>query len=180
MECPHCKKANVVKNGKSRHGHQRWLCLHCHKTFGEVDHRCVAPELKESALRHYAEGVGLRCTERLVGVSHVSVMNWVLKEVEGKALAPLAADEVEFVEVDELWTYIGKKKNLSGCGGLLIVLPKRFAHGHWVIVEPKRPSVWMRNFLAARTSPSVATSGIPTESFSKKTNISKEKRTHLP
>ena|GEM_PF-6829763 len=71
---------------------------------------------------YYLEGVGQRATERLVGVSHNSVMNWVLEEVGGKALAHVSASEVEWVEADELWTYVGKKKRAAGYGGLLIVL----------------------------------------------------------
>jgi hypothetical protein len=34
------------------------------------DHRRVAPAKREAALAHYLEGVGLRATECLVGVSH--------------------------------------------------------------------------------------------------------------
>ena len=42
---------------------------------------------REAALAHYLEGVGWRATERLVGVSHNTVMNWVLEEVAGQPLA---------------------------------------------------------------------------------------------
>ena len=48
---------------------------------GDLEHRRVEPGLRENALRHYVEGVGLRATERLVGVSHNSVTNWVREEV---------------------------------------------------------------------------------------------------
>ena len=57
---------------------------------------------KASALAYYLEGAGLRATERLVGVSHNSVMNWVLEAVEDKALARVAPEEVEWGEADEL------------------------------------------------------------------------------
>ena len=39
------------------------------------------------------------------GVSHNAVMNWVLEEVAGKALALAKPAEVALVEADELWTY---------------------------------------------------------------------------
>ena len=94
-----------MKNGSSRHGRQRWLCRSCQKTCGEEDHRRVEPAKRASALAHYLEGVGLRATERLVGVSHNAVMNWVLEEVEGKALAAAKPEAVTCVEADELWTY---------------------------------------------------------------------------
>ena len=159
MTCQHCESPTVVKNGSSRHGRQRWLCRACGRTSGERDHRRVEPQKKASALAHYLEGVGLRATERLVGVSHNSVMNWVMEAVEGKALARVAPEEVEWVEADELWTYVGQKKRPAGSGGLLIVLPRKSADGRWGIVEPRRPSDWMRNFLM-QPAP---TSGTPTE-----------------
>ena len=77
----------------------------------------MEPVQRESALAHYLEGVGLRATERLVGVSHNSVMNWVLEEVEGKALAAAQPEEVEWVEADELWTYAGQKNGLLALVG---------------------------------------------------------------
>jgi transposase-like protein len=161
MKCPHCESEKIVKNGISRHGHQRWICRGCEKTFGEKDKRRVDPAKKEQALAYYLEGVGLRATERLLGVSHNSVMNWVLEEVAGKILPSLESDEVKWVEADELWTYVGKKKNLAGSGGLLIALPRKLAGGRWGIVAPKRPSTWMRNFLMASTSPTAPISGTP-------------------
>ena len=77
----------------------------------------MEPVQRESALAHYLEGVGLRATERLVGVSHNSVMNWVLEEVEGKALAAAQPEEVEWVEADELWTCGGPKNGLLALVG---------------------------------------------------------------
>lgn len=57
------------------------------------------------------EGVGQRATERLLGVSHNSITNWVEKAVCGKVLKATPAEKVEWVEADELWTYIAKKKD---------------------------------------------------------------------
>ena len=177
MECPACSNKHVVKNGKSRHGHQRWICRGCAQTFGEHDHRCVSPEKREAALAHYLEGVGLRATERLVGVSHNSVMNWVLAAVKGRTLQPRAAETVEWIEADELWTYIAQKKRLAGSGGLLIALPKRFAAGRWGIVAPGPRSALRRSFLTAITSLSAPTSGTPTASSSKIAGTFKARRT---
>ena len=117
MKCQHCESEEVVKNGCSRHGRQRWLCRGCGKTSGEKDHRRVEPAKRASALAHYLEGVGLRATERLVGVSHNAVMNWVLEAVEGRALAAARPEEVEWIEADELWTYVGQKNGLLAVVG---------------------------------------------------------------
>ena len=84
------------------------------------------------------------------------------RTVEGKALAAAQTGEVEWVEADELWAYVGQKKRPTGGGGLLIVLPRKSADGRWGIVEPKRPVAWMRNLLTSGTAPSARTSGTPT------------------
>jgi hypothetical protein len=140
----------------------------------------VAPEKKTAALAQYLEGVGQRATERLLGVSHNSITNWVKQAVFGKVLKPTPAEKVAWVEADELWTYIAKKKMIAGSGGLLIVLPNRSWAGRWGIVEPKRPSGWLRNCLTPLMSASPPTSGIPTRKSSAAKTMSKARRTPLP
>ena len=64
------------------------------------------------------EGVGFRGIERLLGVSHVSVMNWI--KARAQAMPPLPGvdpAEVEWVECDELCTFIGKKSLLLALVG---------------------------------------------------------------
>jgi transposase-like protein len=53
----------------------------------------VAPETKAAALAQYLEGVGQRATERLLGVSHNSITNWVKQAVFGQALNRIHAVE---------------------------------------------------------------------------------------
>ena len=142
--------------------------------------RLVAPATKAAALAQYLEGVGQRATERLLGVSHNSITNWVKKAVAGQVLQATPAQIVTWVEADELWTYVAKKKRLAGSGGLLIVLPSAFWAGRWGIVEPRLRSGWMRNFLTPPTSPSPRISGTPTEKSSTKTTTSKAKPTPSP
>lgn len=115
--CPHCKHPHLHKMGLSRHKRQRWMCLGCKKTFGEKDLRLVDPQKKELALRMYAEGIPARKIERLLEVSHNAVLGWVRKEVAAKALAALPCDQVQQVQADEMWSYIGSKSSPSGCGG---------------------------------------------------------------
>lgn len=176
--CTSCSASNVVKNGRSRHGHQRYRCNVCKTTFGDVDHRLVDEDLKQSALRHYAEGVGLRATERLVGPSHNSIMRWVRQEVAGKALAKLDTAQIQTIEADELWSYVGSKKQQFGSGGLLIALPAEYSDGFWAIVTPEQPKRWARKFLAALISNTQAITTAATTPSSPKSSTSKAK--HKP
>ncbi len=175
--CPSCQGQHIRKNGKSRHGHQRFVCVSCKVTFGQTDHRRVDEDKKQDALRHYAEGIGLRATERLVGVSHNSVMNWVRQEVAGQSLAQADASQVQIVEADELWSYVGEKNGAFGSGGLLIALPAKFSLGRWVIVTPERPELWVRKFLRASTSDTAPTTGSATTTSSPDSSTRKARRT---
>ena len=172
MNCPDCCSERVVKNGKIRHGHQRYLCRACGLTFGETDHRRVDPATREMALRQYAEGIGARTTERLLGVSHNSVLGWVRQEVAGWALQRVDAADIEFIEADELWSYVGSKKHHFGSGGLLIGLPRQYSDGRWAIVTPEQPERFARKFLAALTSPTAPTTGSATTPSSQPSSTS--------
>lgn len=57
----------------------------------------------------YLEGVSMRSIGRILGVNHQSVANWVKQEAE--ALPEQVTDDTptQTVEIDELFTYVGKK-----------------------------------------------------------------------
>ncbi|MEM8566509.1 MAG: helix-turn-helix domain-containing protein [Bacteroidota bacterium] len=77
--CPKCNSSVVIKSGiiKNR---QRFKCKKCHYFFTvnklgkTIDDYYVI-----KALQLHLEGISYREIERLLGVSHVSVMNWVKK-----------------------------------------------------------------------------------------------------
>ena len=60
----------------------------------------------------YLDGLNFRRIGRLLGVHHTSVMNWVnaYAAVVGDAPVP---EQVETVEMDEIFTFIGSKKTNS-------------------------------------------------------------------
>jgi hypothetical protein len=61
----------------------------------------------------YLEGVSLRGIGRILGVHHQSVANWI--KAAADALPEQVADSTptQTVEVDELFTYVGKKRSES-------------------------------------------------------------------
>ena len=76
--------------------------------------------MKKAALHLYLEGLGFRSIGRFLGVSNVSVLQWIRSF--GKAIHDLFSEskEIEIVEVDEMHSYIGSKKTAVGYGLLLI------------------------------------------------------------
>ncbi len=110
LNCPRCRSTTMRKVGISRHGHQRWLCKDCGRTFGEKNYRVINAATREKALAMYAEGVSARAIERLLGVSHNSMLGWMRQEVSRQALQGAPAAQLQVLEMDEMWSYVGSKK----------------------------------------------------------------------
>ncbi len=99
-------------------GKQNHICVNCRRQFIDV---YTAPqgysnEIKRQCLKMYVNGMGFRGIERVMGVHHTTVINWV-RQV-GEQLPDVYAPEInpEVGELDELETFIGSKKTRSGSG----------------------------------------------------------------
>jgi transposase len=123
MNCPRCKSSTHNKNGLVG-GRQRYKCHDCGYNYTvEIKSTASSVSVKRQALQLYLEGLGFRSIGRFLGVSHVSVQKWIKKF--GQDLEELKSEnEISIVELDEMHTYIGNKKNIAGSGLLLIELGK--------------------------------------------------------
>lgn len=83
------------------------------------------------ALQLYIEGVSLREIERLIGVSHVSVMNWVkkfnLKAPENNDYHPT----YKVMRHDELLAFMGSRENTRNSGMIITELGDKFMMIKW-------------------------------------------------
>lgn len=121
MNCPKCKSEKKVKDGIVRNK-QRYQCKECQYRY-TVEYKNVNHITKKNALHLYLEGLGFRSIGRYLKVSHVAVYNWI--KSYGEDIEELRTDkEIEVVELDEMHTYIGSKKTISGYGLLLIDMEK--------------------------------------------------------
>ena len=123
MNCPRCKSSSHKKNGMTA-GLQRYKCHDCGYNYSvELKSTAFPESVKRQALQLYLEGLGFRSIGRYLGVSHVSVYNWIKKF--GQELEDLKSEnKISIVELDEMHTYIGNKKNIVGSGLLLIEMEK--------------------------------------------------------
>lgn len=121
MNCPKCKSSSHRKNGIVN-GRQRYKCHDCGYNYSvELKSTASSPFVKRQALQLYLEGLGFRSIGRILGVSHVSVQKWIKKF--GQELEELKSENaISVVELDEMHTYIGNKKNIAGSGLLLLGL----------------------------------------------------------
>ena len=68
--------------------------------------------LRKKALKMYVDGINFRRIGRFLGVHHQSVINWVNASADQVPDAPVP-EQVDDVEMDELFTFIGSKKRKS-------------------------------------------------------------------
>ena len=124
MKCPKCSCEKSVKSGIIE-DRQRYKCKDCGCNYTvELKSTAKSQSLKKQALHLYLEGLVFRSIGRFLGVSNVSVLNWIRSF--GKEVAKLSSEskEIEMVEVDEMHSYICSKKTIAGYGLLLIDMEK--------------------------------------------------------
>lgn len=129
--CPRCYSTEIVKSGiiKKR---QRYRCKKCNYFFTvnkigkKIDNYYVT-----KALQLYMEGLSFREIERILGISHVSVSNWVK---EFKVRKPAHKDyhpTYKIYSQNELVEFVKNKENLSGAGMVITELGDKFMLIKW-------------------------------------------------
>ncbi len=123
MNCPKCKNDNNIKDGIAK-GKQRYKCKFCNYRYTvEIKSTAKPKNTKRQALELYLEGLGFRSIGRFLGVSHVSVYQWI--KAFGENVEEIRNDDkIEIIEMDEIHTYIGDKKTTVRFGLLLIEMEK--------------------------------------------------------
>jgi len=113
MKCPKYQSSSKVRNGVIK-GVQRYKCKDCGCNYTVGFTQNAEKERKRRfALSLYLEGLGFHSIGRLLGVSHVSALNWVRKY--GRELNEIRNPKpARIVELDELHTYVGHKKLAMG------------------------------------------------------------------
>jgi transposase-like protein len=127
MQCPECTSTHIRKNGKKR-GKQNHICVDCGRQFVDLydPPKGYSDEFKRECLKMYVNGSGFRAIERVKGVHHTTVIDWV--EQVGRNLPDAYEPETipEVGELDELETFVGSKKTRSGCGQPLTTSDREF------------------------------------------------------
>ena len=114
--CKGCGCKDLVKNGISPEGAQKYKCKSCNSTYRSVDRRLkYSMEGRIRVLKMYLEGVGIRSIERLENIPASLIVYWIKhfgelisKEIRKKSI-PSKLEDIEILEIDELFTYYQKK-----------------------------------------------------------------------
>jgi transposase-like protein len=114
MECPHCQKQEIIKNGQHYHqdgkGIQDYLCKGCGKRFSErtgtpMSRMRTPANVVSLALKMRTEGMGIRASGRVLEKSHTSIMRWeqklAVQHQQWNPPAPSGSDTT--IEGDEVY-----------------------------------------------------------------------------
>ena len=117
MTCHNCNSI-CKRSGKHRNGLQRYRCSQCRRTFTE-DHVNPLGEMRlpmdkaESILKLLIEGCSIRSIERITNVHRDTIMRLLLLAGERSQQlmdAKMQNLQSRYLQVDEIWCYVGKKR----------------------------------------------------------------------
>ena len=123
LACKKCASEQFVKNGIVA-GKQRDKCKNCNATFREGDKRTNNKIIAKKALciLLYAMAKGsFRMLGRILNTNHTMVYRWIRQFGESPPESTVSED-IKEMEFDEMWHFIGKKKENFGSSRRLIVV----------------------------------------------------------
>lgn len=129
--CPNCGSDHYVKSGIINN-RQRYKCKKCGYNFTvnklgkKIDDYYV-----NKALQLYLEGLTYREIERILGISHVSIMNWVKKYNIKRPYNSNYHPTYKILSASELSNYFQNTQNLTGAGVLITELGDKFMLIKW-------------------------------------------------
>ncbi len=111
ITCPACSSLNIKKNGINKQTKQRYRCGDCGKQFIlDYTYRAYLKQIRELIVPMSLNGSGIRDTARVLRISTTTVMRVICRHAESLPTLKLP-DHVADVELDEMWSYVEKKKN---------------------------------------------------------------------
>ena len=154
MTCIRCQHTICVKAGSFGKRHvQRWKCTSCKNRFSEPHEKQTRdtfqsrPDLAEQALKCLLEGCSIRSTERLTGLNRNTIMRLLV--IAGEHCGRFADAKVRrlrprYLQLDEIWTYVGKKDRQLRRGD-----SPEFG-SHWVFVAIDAESKFVASYLVGQ------------------------------
>ncbi|WP_074410000.1 MULTISPECIES: IS1/IS1595 family N-terminal zinc-binding domain-containing protein [Aquimarina] len=129
--CPNCGSPEYIKSGVINQ-RQRYRCKDCsyyftvNKLGKKIDDYYV-----NKALQLYLEGLTYREIERILGISHVSVINWVKKYNIKRPYNSQYHPTYKILNSLELANYFQSPENIQGAGVVVTELGDKFMLIKW-------------------------------------------------
>lgn len=129
--CPQCQSKKIIKSGIVNQ-RQRYRCKDCNYNFTvnkigkQIDEYYVT-----KALQLYLEGLSYREIERILGISHVSVMNWIKKHNIHRVNQSHYHPTYKILNATELSKYFQDTTQIKGAGLIITELGDKFMLIKW-------------------------------------------------
>ncbi len=130
-ECPKCLSEDIVKSGLINNK-QRYKCKNCNYFFTvnklgkKIDSYYII-----KALQLYIEGVSYREIERLLGISHVTVMNLVKQFKINRPISAKYKPTYKILNHKDLVDFYANPDNLKGNGMIVTELGDKYMLIKW-------------------------------------------------
>ena len=110
MKCKYCESPSCIKYARQK-DKQRYRCKSCNKFFLESYSLSGAkPEMESQIIICVKNGLGIRNIARILRISKTTVSNKI-KAIAQKITKPRNFDIKGKYEIDEMYSFIGKKNN---------------------------------------------------------------------
>ena len=109
--CPHCQSKSIVKNGHKRNGSQNYWCKSCKKQFvsdHEKKYFGTLSWITSLIKMMIVHGNGVRDISSILKISTKTVLK-VIRKAKYQIIPK--RKHYDCLEIDEFWTYVGKKSN---------------------------------------------------------------------
>ncbi|WP_066756177.1 IS1/IS1595 family N-terminal zinc-binding domain-containing protein [Crocinitomix algicola] len=129
--CPNCQSERYVKSGVIKN-RQRYRCKDCNYYFtvNKVGKK-IDDYYVNKALQLYLEGLTYREIERILGVSHVSVLNWVKKYKIKRPNNSNYHPTYQILNASELAVFFANSENIKGSGVVVTELGDKYMLIKW-------------------------------------------------
>lgn len=129
--CPSCSSENQIKSGIVN-GRQRYKCKDCNYYFTvNKKGKKIDDYYVNKALQLYLEGLTYREIERILGISHVTVLKWVKKYQIKRPYTTNYHPSYKILNSSELASYFSDPLNVKGAGTIVTELGDKFMLIKW-------------------------------------------------
>lgn len=132
ISCPKCKRSDTIVKSGIVNGKQRHLCKVCNYNFTvrkvgkRIDNYYIV-----KAAQLYLEGISLREIERILGVSHSTISNWIKEYNIKKPESSIYDPSYKIVSFTEMQVYLNQEENFQNKGMLITELGSKYLIIRW-------------------------------------------------
>lgn len=130
--CPKCSDQEAIVKSGIVNNKQRYLCKGCsyHFTVRKVGKK-IDNYYIVKAIQLYLEGLSLREIERVLGVSHSTISNWIKKYNIRKPDLNVFNPSYKIVTFEEMQTFLSNKEVFTDKGVIITELGSKFLVIRW-------------------------------------------------